>query len=34
MFDGRKIQFFCDEDAAQKIGGTWDELIYPINPAP
>ena len=31
MFDGRKIQFFCDEVAAEKFGGKYStSLAYPI----
>lgn len=33
MFDGRMIQFFCDEEAYGKIGDDFGTLAYPIWPA-
>ena len=33
MFDGRKIQWFCDALALSKIDGDFGTLAYPITPA-
>ena len=32
MFDERKIQWYCNDEALAKIGGDFGQLAYPIDP--